>query len=224
MGLGLLKLRDCFDHTDNKYSFQYAVNVTFRISAFQNYIKVTESLIEKEKQEFKELAILFESGVGDYVDMEEYFVKKNIPTLYYSSIFISIYSFLEQTMSDLCQIAEHKQSEIDPTCKKIGDFKGKGVFLFKRYMESALKIDFTNTKDEWNMINNFNKLRNVLVHEPDHSSTDEEKIRSIKAIENIGFRVTANKTEFFIKDSAILFDFLKVIDSFLGAICLVKIK
>jgi len=65
-------------------------------------------------------------------------VRKNIASLYYASIFITLYSFLERKLYQLCKTAEIKQN------LKIKDLSGEGISKYIKYIKKVLLINLDN--------------------------------------------------------------------------------
>ena len=98
--------------------------------------------------------------IAEYYSEENYIIENiYIKTFRYSSL-ISIYSFLEISMHQLCRyLKRHKNIEIE-----IEDIKGDGINRPKIYISKACGISFPDTSNEWNEIIKLNKIRNCLVH------------------------------------------------------------
>jgi hypothetical protein len=136
-------------------------------------------------------------------------VKENIQAVYYSSIIIAMYSFLEKKFFQLCRLVEPK-SEL-----KINDLSGKGIFKYKRYLSKVHNVDFTNLENEWQLITKFNKLRNDLVH--DYQSKIDSKKANIYLSINKSLVRETTEGEFIIElhDSQVLYKFIDLIKVFL---------
>lgn len=125
---------------DNDFHF---AQFRFELDSFEEYLKMTNELIEKQlKDKIKEYDNYGEAA--DLIfDSEENIIRERTLRLYYSSIIISLYSFLEQSMYQLCKIAETSQSI------KINDIYGRGIFKYKTYLEKVISIDFNPINPEW---------------------------------------------------------------------------
>jgi hypothetical protein len=134
--MGIERIKPIFKDGD----FQYLIEVDFQLASLREYIKVTEKTIKKEvKQKIKEydnfLKKDFDGEIG--IDFADYDIKIYTHQLYYNSLFISLYSFLERKMYQICKIAELNQS------LKINDIQCKG---------SPIDLNLSNNKKH--LINN----------------------------------------------------------------------
>lgn len=141
--MGLHRHRAVFD--DEK--FQYVFEVDFQLYSFKDYIKITEQIIEKEikdainsynnfLQEVSDIEIEFE------YDFEDHETKIHIHQLYYNSIFISLYSFLEKKMYQLSKLAERNQ------LIKVKDLSDDGIFKYYKYFKKVLLIDLEELNND----------------------------------------------------------------------------
>lgn len=208
-------------------NFIYPLEVDFQLDSFHEYIKITESIIEKEInlkilefEKFLEKASEEEISMAYFYDNMDHEIKIYTQQLYYSSIFISLYSFLEKKMSQLCKIAEKNQRI------KTRDISGDGIFKYKTYLEKVVEIEFTGMNKEWDQINIYNKLRNILIHSPtatiEKTPDNLKHIEPLKRIKYISVKENEGVVEFQIKDQKFLMNFLKIISTFLHKICLVR--
>jgi hypothetical protein len=79
-------------------NFNYIIDIDFQIYAFYEYIKLTEQIIEKEIKEKiaakeKEIAESDDPEMEIAFDYEEHLVRKNISSIYYTSILLSLFIF-----------------------------------------------------------------------------------------------------------------------------------
>lgn len=184
----------------------------FQLDSYREYLKITNLTIEENLktyvEEYKELG----EYADYYFDSAESFVKAECLQLYYSSIIISLYSFLEQSMLRLCMISEGNQTI------KISDISGKGIFQFKTYLEKVLNIDFKPINDEWNEICKYNHLRNLFVHASNSLLVKSESKKRINSIKGIKTLKISEKDNYFIiefENDYVITKFIKTINIFL---------
>ena len=101
----------------NSKEFQYVLEIDFQIDSFREYIHLTEKVIDidvKSKIDSynKFLKEATEIEIEHMHDFQDHEIKIHTRQLYYSSLFISLYSFLEKKMYQLCRIAEDSQSTV----------------------------------------------------------------------------------------------------------------
>ncbi len=90
---------------------------------------------------------------------EHYFSHSLIPDIHSKSTLISLYSFFESCLNDLCY--ELKDSGITEISLK--DFKYEGIMRAKLYLSRIAKIDFGRLS-KWQEIDHIRIIRNNLVH------------------------------------------------------------
>lgn len=215
MGLG--RARKVFNNDD----FQYVLEVDFQLDSFREYLKLTEKVINNEIKDKIEKYNKFLEEAPDFViemehDFEDHEIKIHTQQLYYNSLFISMYSFLEKKMFQLCKLAE------DKNIINVNDLSGDGIFKYYKYFKKVLLINLDEINTEWTEINKYNKLRNHFVHSPENilerSNNNLKKIGVLKSIRNISIIEKDHHIEFGISDKQLLLDFLKIIDRFLDKI------
>lgn len=211
--MGLYRHRQVFDSS----SFQYVLEVNFQLDSFREYINLTEKTVENDIKEkiksydkfLKEASNIEIEYMHDFSDHE---IKIHTRQLHYHSLFISLYSFLERKMYQLCRLSENHQS------LKIKDISGDGIFKYYKYLKKVLKIDLDALNKEWTEITKYNKLRNRLVHSPTNTieKRDNKKLITIlQSIENLIIVDKGEYVEFEITDKKLLMTFCKTISKFL---------
>lgn len=105
-----------------------------------------------------------------YIDkVDEIWKYENtFPRILRNSSLTSIYSFLEERLFYICFTAAKKlqikslnkfQMEQKAIRKSIN-----GIFLAEKYLKGICSINFNSVADEWEIIKNFNQIRNCIVH------------------------------------------------------------
>jgi hypothetical protein len=204
------KERKAFENTDFNFD-----KFNFELDAFSEYLKITNLSIDEKLRTYTDQYKSFDTAASEYFDNAEMYIKTKTLQLYYSSIIISLYSFLEQTMQDLCIITEKKQA------LKIDDISGTGIFKFKTYLEKVVSIDFTKINNEWNEISKYNHLRNLFVHTSnsimDESITNKRK-NSIQEIKGLEFKKNSEYIVIEFKNDNPIKNFIKIINDFMSKI------
>ncbi len=181
------------------------------------YLKLTNALIDNNlKKYLSEYNKTIYDTKDHFFDYEDVYIKEKQLQLYYSSIVISLYSFLEQSLLRLVKISE-KDRKI-----KIDDISGNGIiFKAKKYLEKVIEIDFEEINDEWNEITKLNQLRNLFVHSSNlilRKSESKKRINTIKDIEQL--KIT-EKSDYYIlefENDELIRHFIKIIRQFLNKI------
>jgi hypothetical protein len=159
--MGLARFR--FEYSNH----QYFNNVYFFFQSLEDYIERIEKVIEEEIGQAKNKLQQFEEEIGDNPTWaDEVFTfedalrqKSLLRVIYYDSLVLSIYSFIEKQMLFVCHKLEADQ------IIKVKDINGKGVFKYRTYLEKVIGADFSEVQEEWEILMSFNKIRNFLVHD-----------------------------------------------------------
>lgn len=204
------KPRSEFD--TNKYEF--TIEVSLPLEAFREYIKLTESTLEIElKHQIEDYNDFLISSTDDEIrelyDFADHKIKAETRQLFFNSLFISIYSFLERKMFQLCQIAENNQ------VIKIRDLSGDGIFKYRKYLTKILNINLDEVNAQWDLFTKFNTLRNLLVHTPLSSidiQNNSKKVNTLKSIHGLAVKECSGALEFEIKDKQLILNFCSAIE------------
>jgi len=200
--------------------FQYAFEVDLQLESFSEYIKLTENTVELEiKNKIIEYDNLLKNASEEEVKMHnfnDHEVKIYVHQLYFNALFISLYSFLEKKMYQLCKLAE-KDFTI-----KVNDLSDEGVFKYQKYLKKVVGINFDTLNTEWTEITKFNKLRNLMVHSPttvlEKTGNFHKQITTLKSIKGLTIHDRGETIEFQISDKEVLTKFRSTIYDFLHEI------
>lgn len=144
-----------------------------------------------------------------------YFDLIKLPSYFYHSSIVSLYSLLEMNLNTIC---EKVRKDIGLPIG-IKDLAGQNIIQKARNYLCKLKlIDFEKIDKEWIALTNYQKLRNLIVHQNsqllnsnDVSNSDGYSIiNHFKDIELDRFT-----NIFYIKDKEVIVEFLLVIEKFI---------
>ena len=108
---------------------------------------------------------------GHDIYEKEFFDSLNFDLKVNNAALILLYSQFEIELNNICVlIAKIKTKNILPK-----DLNGKGIFQSKNYLVKVLELDFSTVKDDWDIINKYNQLRNKLVHQNGQLEIPENK-------------------------------------------------
>lgn len=214
--MSLFRNKKIFDHP----TFSYVLEIDLPLIAFDEYIKATDDFIEsidkklKKNEEFLEKATREEiEQLFDYIEHE---ISRSTYHLYFRSMFISMYSFLERKTYQLCKLGEHSQT------LKIKDLSGEGVNRCYRYLKKVLNVDMALLNSQWQEIKKYNLLRNELVHNPtsiiEDTKENATKIQILKSIKELSVSYDDDGFIFTIDDISLLHEFQDTTDKFLSGI------
>lgn len=141
----------------------------------ENYLKDKINYIEKSFDNCAEtLNILDKKESTELYEMHfediHYQFKEEYPIILRTSLFLSIYAFLEKTLNDICLSYENSHKD------KLNDIPHNGIHKSKVYLTNVCNIDFP-TKN-WGQIRQYNIIRNFLAHEGYALWIPKEKLRT----------------------------------------------
>jgi hypothetical protein len=186
------------------------------------YLKLTNALIDNNTKKYLNDYKKTEDETKDYFfNYEEVYIKEKSLQLYYSSIVISLHSFLGQSLLSLVELSLVEIAEKDRKIK-IDDISGNGIiFKAKMYLEKVIEIDFKKINNEWNEITKLNQLRNLFVHSSNSILRKSESKKKISAIKTIGQLKITEKIDYYIlefENDELIRHFIKIIRLFLNKI------
>ncbi len=200
-------------------NYWFLGEVELPVDGILEYIKMTDKTISRINASIEKHEKSLEGSSIEKMKsakLFDYYAKKSAHQLYYHSIFITEYSFLEKKMLQLLKIAEVKKT------LKISDVAGKDIFKYYLYLEKVLNVDVSNVKMEWEKIIKYNQLRNLLVHHPTSTievqSLNDNRLKILKSINHLKIEQQGNLFEFEISDKRLLIDFAETIREFLVGI------
>ncbi|AWG44890.1 hypothetical protein BEH_24645 (plasmid) [Priestia filamentosa] len=185
--------------------------ISYELNLFRDYVKYIENTLQQELKTYEDgIKELQEEEVDDYID--EYLdnliqYSYDFPTLMRKSLFVSIYTFLEDKMVDLCV-------PTDNTLLNLNDIQGKGIEQASVYLKKVLRLDFPDSGKEWHYIKKANLIRNCIVHANGNvsKSTSQKKLRNII---NDMPSITIDKSDHIRLDSNFCLDFVENVGAFL---------
>lgn len=80
------------------------------------------------------------------------------PNLLRSSLFVTIYSTLENELNSLCRELS-KEDGLD-----VEDLRGNGIIRAGTFLSRVCRVDFPQESKEWKRLLEYNQLRNIIVH------------------------------------------------------------
>ena len=234
---GAFNYRDPFDY------FHYVFKVEAPLASFAQYIKEVENLVKKEigivKESYEKNQDYINSKINElkaknlnedeidsiiwqyeYPHIEELLEMKNyLNDIYFASLIITIYSFFERQLFAFCKTFESNQKV------QIKDLSGKGVLLYKNYIEKILNITFEDSKEDWEIIKKYQQLRNFIAHDPNYRlPKNSNLLKEFKSLKGIQMEKIDNEFTVKIIDKIVFDDFLKAVANVLHDIYLVRVN
>jgi len=115
----------------------------------QKFNDTLDKITEKQKERFYE-----------HFETEQYYIGDLFPSIQWSAMFVVSFNLFEKTINDICKVVK-AISGLETGLKNV---KGKGIERAKNYLSKIHNINVPFSKNEWERINTFSKLRNVLSH------------------------------------------------------------
>ncbi|MCY8473303.1 hypothetical protein [Bacillus halotolerans] len=155
---------------------RFKLFISDQLQTFKEYAEFVESNLRKELNDYVDLCNHYNMDEDDFLywhydEISQY--RDHFPSIMRNSLFISIYSFLEDKVIDLCK-------STDETGKKLDELKGNGIQRASSFIKKVKKEYFPDDTKEWNFIQNANKIRNCIVH----CGGDIEKAKEPEIVRN----------------------------------------
>lgn len=182
MALGKFRIQD--------KSWNYFTDIDIFFDSFGFYVKEVNQLINNEIALAKESydKFLIEVKKDPTWDMEwpENYLnvqaKIGLTNIYYDSLIMAMYSFIESKMLFLCKYLSQGQNI------KVNDMADRGIIKYQKYLSKVCGIDFSPINNEWETLLGYNKLRNHLVHSDGNRSipvSNKKLIQFLRSIKGI---------------------------------------
>lgn len=186
--------------------------VSGQLKKFEEYAEYIESTLRRELNKYeKTINELNNDQVDEFIDcyydeIAQY--QDDFPSIMRNSLFISIYSFLEEKVIDLCD-------QPDKTAIKLKDLQGNGISRASVFIKKVKKDDFPEDTKEWHFIKNANQIRNCIVHcggDIDKAKNPKKITNAVNELEN----VSLSRHNRIILNEKFCFEFIHVVEKFLG--------
>ena len=191
---------------------RHSILVLHQLDKFRDYAEYIESSFRKELEFYengaKELQPEEEEEYYDWCFDEVSQYTQDFPRIMRNSLFVSIYTFLEDKIVEQCV------SDAD-TLLELSDINGKGIQQASIYLKKVLRVAFPNNCKEWKYIKNANLIRNCIVHNNGavSKSRNEKKLRNI--VEDTP-SICINQIDHIHLESKFCLDFIDNVDLFLS--------
>lgn len=192
-------------------NLRYLFFVSHELDQFRDYAKYIESSLRKEVKFYEDRA----RGLQPEEEEEywEFYIdevapySQDFPRIMRNSLLVSIYTFLEDKIVELCVPNED-------TLLKLSDIKGQGIEQASIYLKKVLCIDFPDNSKEWHYIKKANLIRNCIVHSSGDVSKSRNETKLRNAIQDMPF-ISIDKMGCINLDDELCIDFIENVDVFL---------
>jgi hypothetical protein len=182
--MGLVRYRIKGDDWD------YFKEIHFFFESFYFYADEINQFIDKEISSAKDIYQKFSKEIEvDPTWEDEWFdyfanvqAKVGLTDIYYDSLIMTLYSFVERKMFFLSNHLAQEQTI------KVNDIAGKGIFKYQKYLSKVCGIDFTQIDNEWANIVGYNRLRNQIVHSEgirNIPKSNHDLVKFLKSIDGV---------------------------------------
>ncbi len=138
-----------------------------------------------------------------------------IPCYFYNSAIVSLYSLLENNINHLCEIIELESN----LGIKLRDLAGSNIIDKGRlFLIKIGCINFEKIDKEWSRITDFQKLRNLIVHNNAQMKNPERDIKLMSKFKEVRTYNINIENDFHITDISIVYEFLGLIENFIVSI------
>jgi hypothetical protein len=125
----------------------------FHIQAF------TEKIDKIIKDQY-DLAINIDEDKSDPVFNDKVQFGSVFPSILYKSIFLHIYAVMESSLVEIC----NNLRKLLKADLMLYDISGRGIKKSEKYLKKVIKIDFPSDSKHWKALEDYSKIRNVLIH------------------------------------------------------------
>ncbi|MCY9339031.1 hypothetical protein MOF28_11805 [Bacillus haynesii] len=186
--------------------------IIHQLDTFKEYAEYIEYSMTKKLDEFNtSFKELDENDLDVFADLyydEMIQYRDHFPAIMRKSLFISIYSFLEDKVVEYCT------SNDNETCIKLNDLKGQGIPRAALFIKKVLRKSFPDQSKEWNYIKKAGLIRNCIVHCQGDIDKTNNKIQVIEAVNELQ-NVSLNHINFVVLNKEFCFEFIKTVENFL---------
>jgi len=212
----IIRLKVKFDkmsiYSDSTVFRDYVDDNKFSIRDFQNeFNKQTENVVFEGDDEQMRFENYYEQ------ESEKYF--ERYPKLFRDSFFVTLYSYFESKLkklrSDLIKY-DKKNSPED-----IGRNSESLINWHKRFFESNYMLDLSNITKDWDRIQQFGKIRNVITHNNSNFKNDDniDQINFREILQSFdSMKFDEKSGDFFIENEKFILEFMKITEH-----CLIEI-
>lgn len=191
-----------------------------RFDPIKAFVKSMNRMIEIENEELKKKYNAVEQERPkhdiDYPDAfdiyeSEIMNQREYPKLLYNSMFLTVYSYLENEFRYICSICR----TIEGHTLDAKDLSGSNYLQQSRdYIAKVVGVQLNDVNDEWRLLKIYQTLRNIVAHRQGKVDSSEKKAREF-INKNKGVSIDSNTSELLINSDQFLNDFIQLSISFL---------
>ena len=181
-------------------------NFEYEIKYLKKYFVLNNISVESHKQELERSLLLEieldpskESTLNDFYQKEI----QLITSYYYHTSIVLVYTVLENTLTKICS-----QIQIDTNNLFSVNLLGSrdNIGKTKNYLELTTRLEFKKIERIWPRIGQFQKLRNIIVHQNSTFKDESDATKLKNMFKNIV--LSTNNKDFFISNHTLIDEFI----------------
>lgn len=130
---------------------------TFIKKFMQNEQKILTEKLQKASEKIEGRQ---KNRFNEYFINEQYYVNDLFPSIQWAAMFVVAFNLFEKTLNDICSICKAKLN----LGIELRDIEGRGIERAKKYLSKVHGITDSFSKNGWQEIKTFSRIRNVLSH------------------------------------------------------------
>ena len=145
----------------------FKIGYDFRFDPIKAYLESTQEMILSQEKELEEKFRKWNEEhsenpeIPDAFDIYEMEILNGseFSNILNKSVYLTIYSTFENEFKKLCEWCNHSE-DFSPKCLKNVNYIGQ----CRDYITKVLNVNLENLNEQWNKIENYRRIRNVIAH------------------------------------------------------------
>ncbi|EGQ8075474.1 hypothetical protein ACCH70_004240 [Vibrio vulnificus] len=193
----------------------------YELKYLSEYLSFTGELTQKKDEQLSQLMVRdCEENEEAEAILQGLFEKEKDALLsyYHHSAIVLVYTIFESMLADVCsEVHRFAKAGFTHNCLSGGNLIAKS----KTYLELTTNMPFGLIQGEWARIGQFQKLRNMIVHQNScfsgsKSSMEDQKNKIRNNFNSI--KVSEAYNRFYILDDVLVYEFISLVKAFVNKI------
>jgi hypothetical protein len=150
------------------------INIMTELSHFRDYIYDSSTSLKSYQNDFPVVEDFEDSDIeNQYWEVQEKLFDF-YPKVYFSSLLLAIYSYLEKMLVKLCL----DFSRYGKGFETFERFENNNKDILKRsnnYLRKIVSLELDNSLDDWTLLRKYQKIRNSIAHNDSNIFTDKSE-------------------------------------------------
>jgi len=193
----------------------------YELKYLAEYLSFTNDLTQKKDAQISQLmSDDYEENIEAEAILQGLYEKEKDALLsyYHHSAIVLVYTIFESMLADICsEVHRFAKAGFTHNCLSGGNLIGKS----KTYLELTSDMPFSLIEGEWARIGQFQKLRNMIVHQNSCFSGNEKSIKDQqKKIKNNfnTIKISEAYNRFYILDDVLIHEFIALVKVFVDKV------